>query len=123
MRNSVLDQLKARGEELFGRVSSELMANPNFMKALETAWKGKARLDEAVGEALKRMNIPTRTEFKRAVKRIDDLERQLAELKARTAEAGPSAARAAPGRAREEARAAAGRAAGRRGVGPWADWE
>lgn len=83
MRNSVLDQLKARGEELFGRVSSELMANPNFMKALETAWKGKARLDEAVGEALKRMNIPTRTEFKRAVKRIDDLERQLAELKAR----------------------------------------
>lgn len=82
MRNSVLDQLKARGEELFGRVSSELMANPRFMKAMETAWKGKARVDEAVGEALKRMNIPTRTEFKRAVKRIDELERQLAELRA-----------------------------------------
>ncbi len=83
MTSGVLDQLKARGEELFGRVSSELMANPRFMKAMETAWKGKARVDEAVGEALKRMNIPTRTEFKRAVKRIDELERQLAELKAR----------------------------------------
>ena len=50
MRNSVLDQLKARGEELFGRGSAELMANPNFMRAMETAWKGKARIDEATGK-------------------------------------------------------------------------
>jgi polyhydroxyalkanoate synthesis regulator phasin len=102
MTSGVLDQLKARGEELFGRVSAELMANPNFMKAMETAWKGKARIDEAVGEAMKRMNIPTRTEFKRAVRRIDDLERQLAELKAQAAKPARKP-RAAPARAPRKA--------------------
>jgi len=95
---SVLDQLKARGEELFGKVSGELMSNPRFMKAMETAFKGKAKLDEAVVGALKRMNIPARTEFKRAVKRIDELERQLAELQARTARPRRPATRKASAR-------------------------
>lgn len=103
MRNSVLDQLKARGEELFGRVSAELMSNPNFMRAMQTAWKGKARFDEAVGEALKRMNIPTRTEFKRAVKRIEELERQLAELKAQAARPARKPRAAAAGTPRQAA--------------------
>jgi hypothetical protein len=85
MNDSVLGQLKARGEELFGRVSAELMQNPNFMRALEAAWKGKAKLDEAVAGALKRMNIPTRTEFKRAQKRIDELEARLGALESRQA--------------------------------------
>ena len=78
---SVFDRLKARGEEVFGQVSRELMANPQFMKAVEKAWQGKEKLDKAVAQALKRMNIPTRAEFKRALSRIDRLETQVATLK------------------------------------------
>ncbi len=78
---SVFDRLRARGEEVFSQVSNELMANPRFMKAVEKAWQGKAKLDKAVGQALKRMDIPTRSEFGRAASRIEGLERELAALK------------------------------------------
>ena len=78
---SVFDQLKATGEELFGQVSGELLANPRFMKAMEKAWQGKQHVDKAVAKALKNMNIPTRSEFKRALARIDRLEREVAGLK------------------------------------------
>jgi polyhydroxyalkanoate synthesis regulator phasin len=78
---SVFDRLRARGEEVFTQVSNELMANPRFMKAVERAWQGKAKVDKAVAEALKRMNIPTRTEFRRAVARVQALEREVAGLK------------------------------------------
>jgi hypothetical protein len=78
---SVFDRLRARGEEVFAQVSNELLANPRFMKAMEKAWQGKAKLDKAVGQALKRMNIPTRSEFRRAVSRIESVERELAALK------------------------------------------
>ena len=84
---SVFDQLKATGEELFGRVSGELMANPRFMKAMEKAWQGKQQVDKAVAQALKNMNIPTRSEFKRALARIDGLEREVAGLKAQLEQA------------------------------------
>ncbi len=79
---SVFDRLKARGEEVLTQISGELMSNPRFMKAMETAWQGKAKLDEAVARALKTMNIPTRTEFKKALRRIEALEAELASLKA-----------------------------------------
>jgi len=78
---NVLQRLRLRGEEFFAQVSAELMANPRFMKALESAWKGKAKLDAAVARTLKNMNIPTRTEFKRTLRRIELLEEQVAELK------------------------------------------
>jgi len=78
---SVFDQLKARGEELLGQISGELMANPRFMKAMEKAWQGKQQVDKAVAKALKNMNIPTRSEFKRALGRIDRLEREVVGLK------------------------------------------
>jgi polyhydroxyalkanoate synthesis regulator phasin len=80
---SVFDTLKARGEEVLSRVSGELMANPHFMKAMQAAWQGKEKLDQAVARVLKQMNIPTRTEFKRAVGRIDALEQEVAALKAK----------------------------------------
>ncbi len=87
---SVFDRLKARGEEVLSQISGELMSNPRFMKAMETAWQGKAKLDEAVARALKTMNIPTRTEFKKALRRIDALELEVA-----SAEGGPGQAQAA----------------------------
>lgn len=86
----VFERLKARGEEVFAKVSNELMSNPQFMKALQSAMKGKEKLDEAVAKALKNMNIPTRTEFGKAVRRIEVLEGQLAELKAKAAKPAPA---------------------------------
>ena len=79
--SSVFDRWRARGEAVFNQVSEELMKNPNFVKAMQAAMKGKARVDVAVGQALKAMNVPTRGEFRRAVARIDALEQELAGLK------------------------------------------
>ncbi len=101
----VFDLLKAKGEEVFAQVSSELMANPRFMKAMEAAFKGKAKLDEAAARALRSANIPTRTEFKRALRRIDALETQVQELKAAPARKPAPPRRAS--RAKKAARAKA----------------
>jgi hypothetical protein len=70
---------------LFGQVSAELMESPHFAKALQGALRGKEVLDRAAGRALKNMNIPTRTEFKRALGRIEALEQELAALKKKRA--------------------------------------
>jgi polyhydroxyalkanoate synthesis regulator phasin len=79
---NVFDRWRARGEAVFNQVSEELMKNPNFVKAMQAATKGKEKVDVAVGQALKAMNVPTRSEFRRAVARIDALERELAALRA-----------------------------------------
>lgn len=115
----MFDFLRARGEEFFTRMSNELMGNPQFIRAVQTAYRGKEKLDAAVGQALRTMNVPTRSEFKRALARIEALERELAEQKRQAANgaaaAGPSGAAAkragatsagkkAPARARKAAR-------------------
>jgi hypothetical protein len=74
--NSILGRIRARGEEFFNQVSGELMKNPQFVSAMQAALAGKEKLDEAVARALTTMNIPTRTEFKRALDRIEALEQQ-----------------------------------------------
>lgn len=79
---SVFETLRARGGAVLTQVSAELMESPRFAKALEGALRGKQKLDQAAARALKNMNIPTRTEFKRALGRIDVLERELANFKA-----------------------------------------
>ena len=78
---NLLDALRTRGNQLFGQVSADLMQSPHFVKALQGALRGKAMLDEAAGRALKNMNIPTRTEFKRALARIEALEQELQDLR------------------------------------------
>jgi hypothetical protein len=80
---SVLQKLRARGEEVFAQVSSELMSNPHFMKAMQHAMRGKEKLDHAAARALRTMNVPTRTEFKKALRRIESLEAEVESLKAR----------------------------------------
>jgi polyhydroxyalkanoate synthesis regulator phasin len=98
---SVFDRWRARGEAVFNQVSAELMKNPNFVKAMQAAMKGKERVDVAVGRALKAMNVPTRSEFRRALARVEALEQQVAALKAeRAAPAPPRRAKASPRRAR-----------------------
>jgi len=82
---SVLEALRARGSEMFAQASAEMMQSPHFVKALQGALRGKEIFDRAAGRALKNMNIPTRSEFKRALSRIQALEQELAELKERAA--------------------------------------
>lgn len=82
---NLIDRLKERGEEVFSQISGQLMANPQFVKAMEHAFRGKETMDRAVGHALKQMNLPTRTEFKKAVARIEALEGELAALKEQAA--------------------------------------
>ena len=99
---SMFDRLRARGEEVLGQVSGELMQNEHFMKAMQGALEGKQKLDQAVGRAMKTMNVPTRTEVKRAVARIEALEREVAALKGKLegAQARPAAQRRRPRRHR-----------------------
>jgi polyhydroxyalkanoate synthesis regulator phasin len=87
---SVFDLLRARGEEFFNQMAGELMANPRFMSALQPAMRGKERLDQAAAQALKSMNVPTRTEFKRALSRIEALEQELQDLKKKAQAARPA---------------------------------
>ena len=47
------------------------------------AMRGKEKLEEAVGRVLRQMNVPTRSELKRAVARIEALEKELAARQAR----------------------------------------
>jgi len=88
----LLDRLRSRGEEVLTQASAELMSNPRFLRAMEGAMRGKERLEETVGQALKQMNVPTRTELKRALSRIETLEREVASLKTK-AKARPAAVR------------------------------
>jgi polyhydroxyalkanoate synthesis regulator phasin len=71
---------------------------------MQAAWQGKEKLDQAVGRVLKQMNIPTRTEFKKALRRIEVLEQEVAALKAKTK--ARRAPRKAAGRSAPEAAAA-----------------
>ncbi len=78
-----LNRLRSRGEEVLTQVSAELSQNPRFMRAMAGAMKGKEKLEGAVGQVLRQMNVPTRSELKKALARIDALERELASVKAK----------------------------------------
>ena len=92
-----LNRLRSRGEEVLTQVSAELSSNPRFMQAMAGALRGKEKLEEAVARALRQMNVPSRGDLKRALARIEALEREVAVLKAR--------AKAGAGRARKRAKA------------------
>ena len=77
-QKDVFDLLK-KGGAAIADVSQGLMKNPAFVAAVATAYRGKEKVNDAVGHALKTMNVPTRSEFKRAVARIEALERELAD--------------------------------------------
>jgi hypothetical protein len=99
-----LNRLRSRGEEVLTQVSAELSSNPRFMQAMAGAMRGKEKLEEAVARALRQMNVPSRAELKRALSRIDALEREVAALKAKArskASAARPKRRAASAKARE----------------------
>ena len=97
-QRGVFDFLRSRGEEFLAQVSNELLGNPRFLKAMQAAVRGKEWVDEAVAQALRTMNVPSRTEFKRAVSRIEALERELADVRRESAaaKAAPRHSRASP---------------------------
>jgi chromosome segregation ATPase len=99
----LLDRLRSRGQEVLTQVSAELNQNPRFMQAVAGAMRGKEKLEEAVSRALRQMNLPSRSEWKRVVARVEALEKELAAVKR------------ARGRARSGRRRAAGAKAGKRG--------
>ena len=79
-----LNRLRERGEEVLTQVSAELSQNPRFMQAVAGAMRGKEKLEEAVGRVLRQMNVPTRSELKRAVARIEALEKRARGAQARS---------------------------------------
>ena len=85
----LLERIRSRGEEVLTQFSAELMSNPRLAKALEAGMRGKEKVEEAAGKAFRQMNVPTRSDLKRALSRIESLEREVAALKAR-AKARPS---------------------------------
>ncbi len=93
--HGLLDRLRSRGEEVLTQVSAELMSNPRFVKAMEGALRGKEKLEDAARKAVEQMNVPTRTELKRALSRIETLEREVASLRAK-AKARPTTAARKP---------------------------
>jgi hypothetical protein len=103
---TIFDELKARGEEFFTKMSGELMSNPSFTRAMQAAWWTKEKLDQAVAQALKGMRIPTREEFDRALRRIEALETEVGRLKAAARGDSRPAARASRSGAAPAARAA-----------------
>ena len=98
-----LERLRSRGEEVLTQVSAELSSNPRFMQAMAGALRGKEKLEQAVARVLREMNVPSRSELKRALARIDALEREVAAWKAKGRPKPParraSARRAAPRKA------------------------
>ena len=85
-----LNRLRSRGEEVLTQVSAELSSNPRFMQAMAGALRGKEKLEQAVSRVLRQMNVPSRSELKRALARIDTLERDVAALKAKTRAKAPA---------------------------------
>jgi hypothetical protein len=84
------------------------MTNPGFLKAMEGAMRGREKLEQAAASALRQMNVPTRSELKRATARIEALEREVSALRARLkAQGAPKRAAAtrpaAPRRKKAEA--------------------
>lgn len=99
----LLNRLRSRGEEVLTQVSAELSSNPRFMRAMAVALRGKEQLEQSIARVLRQMNVPSRSELKRALSRIDALERELAALKTKArarprsqVKAKPRPKRAAP---------------------------
>jgi polyhydroxyalkanoate synthesis regulator phasin len=81
IERGLLGKIRSRGEEVLTQLSGELMSSPRLARAVEGALRGREKLEQAATRALRQMNVPTRSELKRAGARIDALEREVAELR------------------------------------------
>jgi hypothetical protein len=78
---SVFGRIRARGSEVFQQITSELMSNEHFVKAVQGAARGKETLDKAVSRAMKTLNVPTRAEFLKMQSRLSELEEEIESLR------------------------------------------
>ena len=85
---TVFDRIKARGSVVFQQITTELMSNEHFVKAVQGAARGKETLDKAVGRAMKTLNVPTRGEFLKMQSRLSQLEEEIASLRAQKKPSG-----------------------------------
>ena len=101
MADSLLDQLKARGEAFFTEISNNLLANPTFIEVLKKGIAAKEAVDKQVADALPRMNVATRKDVSKLEDRIGELEAELRAMRnaasARSARSAPSAPKPARG--------------------------
>jgi polyhydroxyalkanoate synthesis regulator phasin len=109
---SVFDVLFSRGSAVVSQVSDHLMKSQAFHdfldRSVENLYRGKQKVNDAVGHALKTMNVPTRSEFKRAVARIEALERELADRKREPLTPAPPVGKRRPPARRKKTPPAAG---------------
>jgi polyhydroxyalkanoate synthesis regulator phasin len=108
MAQKVFDDVLKKGEEIFQNVSGKLLEKPAVAKAFEAAMVGKMQMEEGFTQALKRMNVQTRSEFRGLKGRVETLEAQLAEMREALAAAQAKASErpAAKPRARKAAKKA-----------------
>jgi len=71
--------------------------------------RGKEKLEQGMVRALKQMNVPTRSELRRALSRIESLEREVAGLKAKAKAKARPAARRRPAARKPKAKPAPAR--------------
>ena len=103
---SLLGRIRARGGEFFRQVSAELMRDPEFVSVMQAGMWSKEKLEQTVTEALHAMNVPTRTELKAALDRIEALERQVVVRNRKLAGRRANAAKVAASTRRANAAAA-----------------
>lgn len=77
---SVFDKIKGKGEEVVSQISSELVSNPLFMKAVEGAMDAKKKLDKTATTAMSAMNFPTTKDIHKLNKRLDAIESKMDEI-------------------------------------------
>ena len=83
MAQQMIGDVMKKGEEIFQNVSGKLMEQPAVQKAVEAAMAGKDKVDEGMAMALKTMNVQPRAEFRGLKKKVEALEAQVAELRAK----------------------------------------
>lgn len=81
MAQKVFGDVLKKGGEIFQNVSGKLLEKPAVAKAFEAAMVGKMKVDEGLTQALKRMNVQTRSEFRGLKARVDGLEAQVVALR------------------------------------------
>lgn len=107
------------GEAQVDRVVGQLLANERFVAAIQgvvaTSLAAKGSLDKSLRSALATMNLPSTADVAELGRRLDRLERVLAELdeKVGRLEAPPAAAKAPPAKKKPAARKPARRAGGK----------
>jgi hypothetical protein len=92
MADSLLDQLKARGEVFVTEISNNLLSNPTFIEMLKKGLAAKEAVDKQVGEALRNVNVATRRDLAKLDARLSDLEAEIGTLRSARTGVRPRAA-------------------------------